>query len=115
MAKRTFQIKNIIDIELVATTFDEYDQLVHKYPEVIHILSEISKYDKVKVIYGIDATKLDSNIRLANNKYDCIIFNFPHLGIEDCIRNSSLVAHTMHRLSFLSLSIFIAIIVLRVS
>jgi hypothetical protein len=85
---------------VTATSFDSHEQLVRKYPECVHSLkwkrSGKGFQDFVTVLHDVDATRLDSDPRISDRKYDQIIFNFPHLATEDCNLHSSLLAHFMH-------------------
>lgn len=84
---------------VTATSFDSHEQLVRKYPECVHSLKEADRkgfQDFLTVLHNVDATRLESDPRISNKKYDQIIFNFPHLATEDCNLHSSLLAHFMH-------------------
>lgn len=74
---------------------------MRKYPEFSGILSQMKLLDdesisKISIQHLVDATKsLKEQVHI-----DCfhhIIFNFPHLGIENLHSHSSLLAHIMYR------------------
>ncbi len=92
--------------ELFTSSFDSEEEIRKKYPESNHILNELRKDKNATVNHDVDATKLEHcqvlQDRLVSrgeikNCFTDIIFNFPHLGKEDCIAHSSLLAHVMHR------------------
>lgn len=67
--------------DVTATCFDSKDDLFEKYKpqaeEHVRYLAEEGQ----TVLYGVDATKLNSNKTLKKiGLFDTIIFNFPHVG-----------------------------------
>ena len=69
---------------LTCTTYETRVSLLQKHP---HVSSTISALESAghSILYSIDATKLGSPgvpgaSGLRGRKYDCIIFNFPHVG-----------------------------------
>lgn len=88
------------NISLTATSFDSRSELLSKYPESDHILNEL-KRKHASVFHGIDATKVLSTLQESRGDdglitFDEIIFNFPHLGVEDMRKHQSLLAHVIH-------------------
>ncbi len=89
--------------QITATSFDSQEEIRSKYPDSIRILSDFNKDQNVSVLHDVDATKIETYESLkrrcieTGDSYSDIIFNFPHLGKEDCIAHSSLLAHIMHR------------------
>ena len=94
--------------ELIATSFDSEITLKSKYSGFAAIKTSIQKLAKqnaasVEIKHCIDATK-PLNEQLyplscadhATDYFDCIIFNFPHLGIESAVAHASLLAHIFH-------------------
>jgi tRNA (guanosine-2'-O-)-methyltransferase len=101
----------IVPIDLTTTVFDSEEEVYRKYPESKSILSRLQKLNanslsqiKVTVKFGFDATKdYSQQLSLATglpcrqqHKFDAVIFNFPHLGIEDAETHGRMMAHVMH-------------------
>lgn len=89
------------DYKLIASSFDSLAEIAVKYPEAIPVINELHKLEVAEVLHSIDATNLNkclSNI----SKFDCIIFNFPHLGTENCFQHSAFLAHIFDRYSILT-------------
>ncbi|EMG46018.1 hypothetical protein G210_3751 [Candida maltosa Xu316] len=95
----------LIPENLIATSYDSYDELIAKYPNVDEVLSELKELG-VKVIHQVDATNLPQTLDLIlnakqrksnkkvklfkdNGNLNYIMFNFPHTGkgIKDQDRN----------------------------
>ena len=66
---------------VVATAYDTEEQCYEKYPEARVIVEELRTKGAV-VVFGVDATKLETNSSLRNRKFDKIMWNFPHAGQE---------------------------------
>lgn len=84
--------------EVVATSFDSEEQVLSKYPEARGVLSQLQQFSQL--VHGVDATRpLVQQLASGEDKnaalFDCIIFNFPHLGVEDARMHSSMLAHSM--------------------
>ena len=91
---------NIKYSALVTSSYDSIDDLHDKYPESRNVLTKINKSahtNNIHILHNIDATKnLSEQLPIHPDiplLYDHIIFNFPHLGIEDSNIHSSLLAH----------------------
>ncbi|GAB9475623.1 Zn-finger protein [Globisporangium polare] len=105
------------DVELTATSYDSYDELVDKYPESARICAQIRELG-AKVLHRVDATNLQASLenaralpvatdgnwdnrgfaagkpeREALSPFDVIIFNHPHCGEENVKRHKSLLSH----------------------
>ncbi|MCJ1260162.1 hypothetical protein MMC22_000021 [Lobaria immixta] len=66
---------------LVPTCLDTPAELVHKYPQAAAHISALEHEDEVKVLYGVDATKLQKGGKeVRKGAFDRIVFNFPHVG-----------------------------------
>ena len=86
--------------KLIATGYDEKEESYQKYPSAQENISFLESHG-IKVLHKIDATKLETCLKLHNlkkkkdaavNNYrriNCIMFNFPHSGkgIKDVERN----------------------------
>lgn len=64
---------------LVATVFDSQEQLESKYPQAISHAESIVAEGQT-VLYGVDATKLTQKEIRRGQRWDRIVFNFPHVG-----------------------------------
>ena len=84
--------------EVVATCYDNENEVLRKYPESKSFMTNLRKmYPHVKLFFAISATS-DLKMQLEKqgspfSAFRSIVFNFPHLGIEDCSAHSSLLAH----------------------
>ncbi|KAJ3296848.1 hypothetical protein HDU76_006675 [Blyttiomyces sp. JEL0837] len=74
--------------KVLATSYDDEKTLDHKYPDAKENVESILN-EGGKVLYGIDATRLNEFRSVRGKKYSRIIFNFPHAGagIKDQDRN----------------------------
>ncbi|KAF1328493.1 Zn-finger protein, partial [Globisporangium splendens] len=97
-------------IELVATSYDSYDELIEKYPESARICSQLREMG-VQVLHRVDATNLAVSLENAVHEthddddeasspsstkpkmFDLIVFNHPHCGEENVKRHQSLLSH----------------------
>mgnify|MGYP003706027821 CR=1 FL=1 len=79
------------NIVLVATTFDERETLLQKYPETEKILAKLHKCSRIKlsIKHRINAVELPTDM----GTFTHIYFQHPHLGIEDSIQHEILIAH----------------------
>lgn len=84
--------------KIVATSYDSLEELYSKYPDSIRsILKKLSNHEQVHVMHGIDASVcLKDQLLDVDGSFDHIIFNFPHLGTEDCVLHMSMIGHIMH-------------------
>lgn len=64
---------------VVATAYDTEAECFEKYPEARSIVNEL-RAKGVEILFGVDATKLESSSFLRNHKFDKIVWNFPHAG-----------------------------------
>lgn len=68
---------------MIATCLDTRSVLLKKYPQAeAHIdalLAAADDKEEVKVLYGVDATKLGGK-EVKKGGFDRIVFNFPHVG-----------------------------------
>jgi Domain of unknown function (DUF2431) len=80
---------SVLQWKVYSTSYDSEGEVASKYPGSKNTLNMISKDDFVRGVYhGVDATKpLLPSLQMCREEassIDHIIFNFPHLGIEDC-------------------------------
>ena len=97
-----------MELIIVATSFDSYEDVITKYPESKSILLSLRNSInniKVEVVHNVNAVLLHEQLynSLLNkmsqedNKFDLIIFNHPHVGYEDICIHQSLLAHFFNR------------------
>lgn len=89
-------------LELTATSYDTYEELVDKYPESARICSQLTQLG-ARVLHRIDATNLRNSVTNAlavkactsdpTDAFDLVIFNHPHCGEENVRRHQSLLSH----------------------
>lgn len=75
--------------DIVATSFDHKDTLEKKYPDAAEFENDIEALGG-QVDHGVDATQLHKCESLVEaGPWDCVIFNFPHVGfgIKDQLKN----------------------------
>ena len=83
------------------TTFDEEEALLRKYPETRSALRKLrmlqSSKCSINIAHGVNAANLCAKSFLGKDgaevSFHSIIFNHPHLGIEDAERNGALLSH----------------------
>eukprot|EP01031_Cornospumella_fuschlensis_P034441 gene34441-41685_t len=78
----------------MCTSFDSYEDVTDKYPESKSILKKLQKDSLCIVVHSVNATTISKYF--PNEKFDEIIFNFPHLGFEDLHSHRALIAHFLH-------------------
>ena len=86
---------------LISTSFDSGEEVVKKYRDANVWLAKWRQGGSaVQALHGVDATK-DILAQLGPAAADCkcntVIFNFPHLGVEDAKLHGAMVAHVMMR------------------
>ena len=89
---------------LISTSFDSGEDVVKKYKDANVWLDkwrqDASGSGTVQALHGVDATK-DILAQLGPTADYCkcstVIFNFPHLGVEDAKLHGVMVAHVMMR------------------
>jgi hypothetical protein len=82
---------------VIATGIDTLEEMKEKYKNCESILSEIkassSEVVSVEVHHGINAVCSDSSLRF---RASVVIFNHPHLGVEDAERHGRFLHHFFH-------------------
>jgi hypothetical protein len=90
-------------VTVVATSYDAAADVDAKYPFARSTLDALVKRHpgRLRVCHDVDATKpLLSQLAAtleALPPVRHVVFNFPHLGYEDCRSHASLAAHVFHR------------------
>ncbi len=64
---------------VVATAYDSEQECFEKYPEAVAIVQDIRNKGG-EVLFEVDATKLEKHPLLKSQKFDKIVWNFPHAG-----------------------------------
>ena len=82
-------------LNLIATSFDSSEEVRSKYPESGPVLLALARYGETR--FSIDATKDLMRQLNVDRPVGHIIFNFPHLGVENNTLHSQLVGHIFHR------------------
>lgn len=85
-------VENQLCENVVASGFDSEQEVLEKYPSTaLDNLKSLRKYDteQCELMFNVDATNISATKDLKGQKFDCIMFNFPHIGnsIRDQARN----------------------------
>ncbi|XP_057512587.1 uncharacterized protein At4g26485-like isoform X1 [Actinidia eriantha] len=64
---------------MVATSLDTHQNIVNKYSNGIENVRELEEMGCL-VLYGVDATKMSKHFFLRTQRFDRIVYNFPHVG-----------------------------------
>jgi 25S rRNA (uracil2634-N3)-methyltransferase len=73
------EITHMPPSNITATTYDSEEDCYSKYTDAQEIVEGLR--DKgVKVLFGVDGTRLDRAAGIKGKKFDRIVFNFPHAG-----------------------------------
>ncbi len=64
---------------ITATAYDTEEECCSKYPDAAEIIAAL-RAKGVKLIFSVDATKLDRCPPLRGQKFDKVVWNFPHAG-----------------------------------
>ncbi|KAG6614336.1 Zn-finger protein, partial [Phytophthora cinnamomi] len=82
-------------LQLTATSYDSYDELVAKYPESKRICAQLEELG-ASVLHRVDATNIRESLVAAGaaaDKFHSVVFNHPHCGEENVRRHQSLLSH----------------------
>ncbi|KAE9034226.1 hypothetical protein PR003_g5698 [Phytophthora rubi] len=82
-------------LELTATSYDSYEELVAKYPESKRICAQLKELG-ASVLHRVDATNIRESLVAAGatpDKFHAVVFNHPHCGEENVRRHQSLLSH----------------------
>ncbi|ETO23897.1 hypothetical protein RFI_13262 [Reticulomyxa filosa] len=88
-----------VSVEITPTCFDTKEEVLSKYSNFETTCKQLSKVKSKRVKlaeiqYGVDATTIHETHK--NEKWDLIIFNNPHLGVENKKRNGGLCMHILY-------------------
>lgn len=64
---------------MVATSLDSQDKLCSKYSNAIANVRELEERGCL-VLYGVDAKNMSQHFFLSTQRFDRIVYNFPHVG-----------------------------------
>ncbi|XP_071843225.1 ferredoxin-fold anticodon-binding domain-containing protein 1-like isoform X3 [Apostichopus japonicus] len=64
---------------MVTTCYEDQDLNLKKYGGTLQNVMDLERAGAT-VMYGVDATKLHQHLQLATKEFDCMIFQFPHIG-----------------------------------
>ncbi|KAG8219403.1 hypothetical protein J3R82DRAFT_325 [Butyriboletus roseoflavus] len=81
-------LEHLVPANVTATSYDSEEECFSKYPDAEAIVNSI-KQRGARILFGIDATKLQKHSVLKGRRWDRIVWNFPHAGkgITDQDRN----------------------------
>jgi hypothetical protein len=82
---------------LCLTSYDSKEDLFIKYPESNSILNLLQRNSKIQIHYSVDATRSLRYLMADGPLFDSVIFNFPHIGIENSQIHSSMIGHLLHQ------------------
>ena len=82
------------EVHLVCTSFDTGAEVVEKYPEFVGIRARLQTFPNVAVMHEINAWQLE--LQFPEQTFDAIVWNHPHLGVEDFRLHRFLMAHFFH-------------------
>ncbi|RMX68704.1 hypothetical protein DD238_005014 [Peronospora effusa] len=94
------QLKNqgneSVNIQLIATSYDTYEELIGKYPESKRICAQLTQLGAT-ICHRVDATNIHESLVAAGAepklRFDAVVFNHPHCGEENVRRHQSLLSH----------------------
>ena len=73
------QLQHLPPQNITATTYDTDEECLAKYTDAQEKIDGL-RARGVNVIFGVDATKLEKVPKLRGNRWDKIVWNFPHSG-----------------------------------
>ena len=86
---------------IYSTSFDSYEEVEKKYPESRSLFKKITESINVKLLHEVNATVSLKQTLLREkcdvNVFEHVVFNFPHLGVEDAAMHKRMIAHIFYR------------------
>ena len=83
--------------DMVATSFDSHSDLLDKYPEVEGTLAQLKTKYHCEIIHEVNATLALPQQLKDHRRFNHIVFNYPHLGVEDAVLHARLMGHIFYR------------------
>eukprot|EP00796_Vickermania_ingenoplastis_P007545 gene7545-5324_t len=82
-------------LHLLVTTFDDGSALSEKYPETGPILDYFMSKSRMEidVVNSVNAACIPQTLGGSHRPHHLIVFNNPHIGFEDFVRQRSLLSH----------------------
>ncbi|KAJ2930629.1 hypothetical protein H1R20_g6464, partial [Candolleomyces eurysporus] len=74
------ELAHLPPVNITATTYDSEEDCYSKYADAQEIVVALREKG-VKVLFGVDGTRLDRATGIKGKKFDRIMFNFPHAGV----------------------------------
>eukprot|EP00039_Didymoeca_costata_P016129 m.284047 g.284047 ORF g.284047 m.284047 type:complete len:370 (+) comp16339_c3_seq12:1403-2512(+) len=81
-------------IRITSTSFDSSEELHEKYPEFKDIKRQLDNFKQIRLLHQVNAWQLQDNF--PGITFDLILWNHPHLGVEDFRLHRFLMAHFFH-------------------
>lgn len=79
-------------LNITTTFFDSEDTVLAKYSAARANIARLRRYDinhgDASVFFGVDATKLHTDARISDKKFDVIIITFPHTAAPNFAKDS---------------------------
>ncbi|KAF8346854.1 hypothetical protein F5887DRAFT_1060931 [Amanita rubescens] len=85
---------------ITATAYDSEEDCYAKYPGAKAIVEEVTN-SGVRVLFGVDGTKLEKINALNGKKWDKIVWNFPHAGKGITDQDRNILSNQLLVLAFL--------------
>lgn len=81
----------IDNIKVFPTSYDSHEDLMAKYPQTDGYIKFMSKSPHFCIKHGVNAWKLSESFE--KESLTGVIWNHPHIGIEDCSLHSCVLSH----------------------
>ncbi|TEB38543.1 hypothetical protein FA13DRAFT_1760864 [Coprinellus micaceus] len=86
---------------VTATAYDTEEECYEKYADAKEIVGELRERG-VRVVFGVDATRLERSKALKGGRWDRVVFNFPHAGKGIADQDRNILSNQVLLLNFLS-------------
>lgn len=73
-------VQHLPPANVVATAYDSEEECYIKYPEAEQIVQEL-RAKGARIVFGVDAKKLENYAQLRGKTFNKIMWNFPHAGM----------------------------------